>query len=230
MKCGVLHTRVIVICLLLALGSMLTQAQNNSLGKNDPDAKKVLDALSAKLKSFKAVEANFTLKVLDAKGALQGSKNGILYLKGSRYHISITGQEIFSDGKDTWTYDKSSNEVTITKTDNSSKTISPEKFFTNANFYDNDFLYKLNGDSKMGARTVQEVELTPVDKTKPFFKVLLYIDKAQHTLAGVKWFDKSGNNYTLTTNKLNGNAPLTDAQIAFTKAKYPGVEEVDLRD
>lgn len=230
MKCGVLHTRVIVICLLLALGSMLTQAQNNSLGKNDPDAKKVLDALSAKLKSFKAVEANFTLKVLDAKGALQGSKNGILYLKGSRYHISITGQEIFSDGKDTWTYDKSSNEVTITKTDNSSKTISPEKFFTNANFYDNDFLYKLNGDSKMGTRTVQEVELTPVDKTKPFFKVLLYIDKAQHTLAGVKWFDKSGNNYTLTTNKLNGNAPLTDAQIAFTKAKYPGVEEVDLRD
>ena len=230
MKCGVLHTRVIVICLLLALGSMLTQAQNNSLGKNDPDAKKVLDALSAKLKSFKAVEANFTLKVLDAKGALQGSKNGVLYLKGSRYHISITGQEIFSDGKDTWTYDKSSNEVTITKTDNSSKTISPEKFFTNANFYDNDFLYKLNGDSKMGARTVQEVELTPVDKTKPFFKVLLYIDKAQHTLAGVKWFDKSGNNYTLTTNKLNGNAPLTDAQIAFTKAKYPGVEEVDLRD
>lgn len=221
---------MIVACLLLTLGYLGAQSQNNSMGKNDPDAKKVLDALSVKLKSFKAVQANFTLKVEDSKGALQGSKNGVLYLKGSRYHISITGQEIFSDGKDTWTYDKSANEVTITKTDNSAKTISPEKFFTNSNFYDEDFLYKLNGDSKMGARTVQEVELTPVDKTKPFFKVLLYIDKTQHTLVSVKWFDKSGNHYTLTMNKLNGTAPLTDAQIAFTKAKYPGVEEVDLRN
>ena len=203
-------------------------AQNNSLGKNDPEAKKVLDALSAKLKSYKAVQSNFTLKVEDANGKLQGSKNGVVYVKGNRYHVSITGQEVFSDGKDVWTYDKSSNEVTITKSDPSTATISPEKFFTN--FYDKDFLYKLNGEAKIGGRTVQEVELTPVDKTKSFYKALLYIDKAKHTLASVKWFDKSGNHYILETSKLNGNAPLTDAQLAINKAKYPGVEEVDLRN
>jgi hypothetical protein len=48
----------------------MTRAQNNSLGKNDPDAKKVLDGLSAKLKSFKAIQSGFTLKVEDAKGKL----------------------------------------------------------------------------------------------------------------------------------------------------------------
>jgi outer membrane lipoprotein-sorting protein len=204
------------------------QAQNNSLGKNDPDAKKVLDALSAKLKSFKAIQANFTLKAEDTKGKLQGSKNGVIYVKGNKYHISLSGQEIFCDGKDIWNYDKSSNEVTITKSDPSVKTISPEKLFTD--FYDKDFLYKLNGESKLGSRTVQEVELTPLDKTKTFFKALLYIDKAQHTLASVKWFDKNGNRYTLNTNKLNGNAPISDAQLAFNKTKFPGVEEVDLRN
>jgi len=207
---------------------LMAKAQNNSLGKNDPEAKKVLDGLSAKLKSYKAVQSNFTLKVEDAKGKLQGSKSGMVYVKGNRYHVSITGQEVYSDGKDVWTYDKSSNEVTITKSDPSTATISPEKFFTN--FYDKDFLYKLNGEAKVGARMVQEVELTPVDKTKSFYKALLYIDKALHTLVSVKWFDKSGNHYTLETKKLNGNAPLTDAQLAFNKAKYPGVEEVDLRN
>lgn len=208
---------------------MLAPAQNNSLGKNDPEAKKVLDGLSAKLKSFKAVQANFTLKVEDSKGKLQGSKSGVVYVKGSKYHISIVGgQDVFSDGKDTWTYDKSTNEVTINKTDPGTQTISPEKFFTN--FYDKDFLYKLNGDAKLGARAVQEVELTPVDKTKSFFKALLYIDKAQHTLVSVKWFDKNGNRYSLDTSKLNGNAPLTDAQLVYNKAKYPGAEEVDLRN
>jgi len=223
-----MNIKRIVVCGLLSGIYLMGQAQNNSLGKNDPDAKKVLDALSAKLKSYKAVQSNFTLKVEDSKGKLQGSKNGVVYVKGNKYHISVTGQEVYCDGKDVWTYDKSSNEVTITKVDPATQTISPEKFFTN--FYDKDFLYKLNGEAKVDGRTVQEVELTPVDKTKSFFKALLYVDKAQHTLASIKWFDKSGNHYTLNTSKLNGNAPLTDVQLAFNKAKYPGVEEVDLRN
>jgi outer membrane lipoprotein carrier protein len=215
-------------CLLLVSGFFMVQAQNNSLGKNDPDAKKVLDALSAKLKSFKAVQSNFSLKVEDSKGKPQGSKAGVIYLKGNKYHISMGGIEIFCDGKDIWTYDKSSNEVTITKSDPTAQTISPDKFFTD--FYDKDFLYKLNGESKMGTRSVQEVELTPVDKTKNFFKALLYIDKTQHTPVSMKWFDKGGNRYTLTTSNLNGNAPFTDTQLAYNKAKYPGAEEVDLRN
>jgi len=220
--------KAIVTCLLLGSGLFMAQAQNNSLGKNDPDAKKVLDALSTKLKSFKAVQANFTLKVEDSKGKLQGSKSGVIYLKGSKYHISMAGLEIYCDGKDNWTYDKSSNEVTITKSDPSSQTLSPDKVFTN--FYDKDFLYKLNGESQLGGHTVQEVELTPVDKTKSFFKAVLYIDKTQHTPVSMKLFDKSGNRTTLDMSKLNGNAPFTDAQIAYNKAKYPGAEEVDLRN
>ncbi len=41
------------------------------------------------------------------------------------------------------------------------------------NFYDKDFLYKLNGETKQGNKTLQEIELTPVDKTKSFFKVIV---------------------------------------------------------
>jgi outer membrane lipoprotein carrier protein len=223
-----LNKRVIFTCLCFVGLINLVQAQNNSLGTSDPDAKKVLDALSAKLQSFKAIQANFTLKVEDAKGKVQGSKSGIIYIKGPKYHINISGQDIYSDGNNTWTYDKSSNEVTITKTDPSSKTISPDKIFTD--FYDKDFLYKLNGESKVGTRTVQEVELTPVDKTKQLFKAILYIDKSLHTLISITWFEKSGNRYSLSTSNLNGNAPLTDAQLAYSKTRYPGVEEVDLRN
>ena len=45
------------------------------------------------------------------------------------------------------------------------------------NFYDKDFLYKLNGEAKKGNKTIQEIELTPVDKTKTFFKVLVILIK-----------------------------------------------------
>ncbi|MDR3711275.1 MAG: outer membrane lipoprotein carrier protein LolA [Puia sp.] len=217
----------IVTSLLLGGFILVAQAQNNSLGKSDPDAKKVLDGLSAKLKSYKAIQANFNLRVEDSKGKLQGNKSGTIYIKGTKYHINVTGQQIFCDGKDVWTYDKASNEVTISKSDPTATTISPEKFFTD--FYDKDFLYKLNGESKQGGRTVQEVELTPVDKTKPYYKSYLYIDKVRHTMASLKLLDKSGNVYTITTSNLNGNAPLTDAQFTFDKTKFPGVDVEDLR-
>ena len=219
------------ICVALVLGSCLAvNAQNtNYLGKNDPDAKKVLDALSAKLTSYKAVQANFTLKVEDSKGKVQGTRSGLIYFKGSKYHVSVVGgQEIYCDGKDVYTYDKSSNEVTITKNDPSTQPISPDKLFSN--FYDKDYLYKLNGESKVGTKTLQEVELTPVDKTKSFFKVLLYIDKATHTLVSIKVYDKGGNRYTLDTSKINGAATFTDAQLVYSKTRFPGAEEVDLRN
>ena len=45
----------------------------------------------------------------------------------------------------------------------------------------------------------------------------------------MKVLEKSGNKYTYTVSSLNGKAAIADAQFAFDKAKYPGVEVVDLR-
>jgi outer membrane lipoprotein carrier protein len=218
----------IIITMLFFGCLMATKAQDNSMGKNDPDAKKALDQLSAKMKTYKTLQADFTLRIENAAGKVEGSKKGTVYLKGSQYHISITGQEIFCDGKNSWSYDKSTNEVTINKVDPTVKTITPEKFFTN--FYDKDFLYKLNGDVKQDNKTLQEIELTPVDKTKNFYKVYLYIDKKTKTIYSLKSLEKNGAKDIITVNKLNGNTVISEDLFVFNKAKYPGVEEVDLRN
>jgi outer membrane lipoprotein carrier protein len=193
---------------------------------SDPVAKQLLDQASAKIKSYKSIQAQFTLQIQDAQGATQGTKKGTVYLKGNKYVVMITGQEISSDGKTIWTYDKSANEVTITKTDPSSTSMSIQRFFTN--FYDKDFLYKVNGEQKMGAKTVVEIEMTPNDKTQNFHKVYLYVDKKTHLVDSGKMLDKNGNRYLYTINSLNGNTQLSDDFFTFNKAKHPGVEEVNL--
>jgi outer membrane lipoprotein carrier protein len=193
---------------------------------SDPAAKQLLDQASAKIKSYKSVQTQFTLQIQDAQGAAQGTKKGTVYLKGNKYAVMITGQEIYSDGKTIWTYDKSANEVTITKTDPSSSSMSIQRFFTN--FYDKDFLYKVNGEQRMGAKTVVEIEMTPNDKTQNFHKVYLYVDKKTHLVDSGKMLDKNGNRYLYTINSLNGNAQLSDDFFTFNKAKHPGVEEVNL--
>jgi outer membrane lipoprotein-sorting protein len=216
--------QVLTLCFFIAAATTFAQTSN------DPAAKKILDGVSAKFKTFKAVQAIFALKVEDAKGKVQGTQKGTVYMKDSKYRATLSGKdsrEIFCDGVTTWTYDKAANEVTITKFDPTAKTITPQNLLTN--FYDKDFLYKLNGESKQGAKTVQEIEMTPLDKTRTFHKVYVYVDKATQTIYSTKVLDKNGNKYTYTVNTFNGKAVVTDGMFVFDKKKYPGVEEVDLR-
>ena len=213
----------IILSLVLLSATAISIAQTSS----DQAAKAILDKVSAKFKTYKAVQSAFNLKVEDGKGKLQGNKTGTVFMKGSKYRVTISGQEIFCDGKNVWTYDKSANEVTITKVDPSAETLTPQKLFTN--FYDKDFLYKLNGEKKQGAKTIQEIEMTPTDKSKTFHKVYVYVDKLAQAIYSASILEKNGNKYTYTVNSINGNATVNDSQFVFDKSKFPGVEEVDLR-
>ena len=195
--------------------------------KNDPEAKKILDAVSAKFKTFTSVQAGFTYKVEDAKGKVMSAKTGTIWMKGMKYKVSFGGQEIFSDGSTVWSYDKSAKEVTISTIDASGNGITPQKLFTN--FYDKDFLYLLNGEKKIGTKTVQEIEMTPTDKSKNFHKVYLQVDKAAKTIYSTKVLENAGNKYTYTVSSMKTNAAMADNLFVFDKKKYPGVEEVDLR-
>ena len=199
---------------------------------NDPAAKKVLDAVSAKFKTYKGVQSDFTLQIEDSKGKIQGERKGTVYMKGSKYRVKIgpaaeTEQDIFFDGKNVWTYDRASNEVTITQADESTGGITPQKLFSN--FYDKDFLYKLNGEKTVNGKLVQEIEMTPVDKTKAFHKVYVLVDKKAQTIYRTRVLDKSGNVYSYTVNNLQAKPTLSDALFVFNKKDFPGVEELDLR-
>lgn len=76
---------------------------------------------------------------------------------------------------------------------------------------------------------MQELEMTPMDKTKPFHKVYVTVDKNTKTIYSTRVLEKNGNKYTYTVNNMNGKATVSDALFIFDKKKYPGVEEVDLR-
>ena len=194
---------------------------------SDPAAKAILDGVSNKFKTFTSVQATFAYKVENAAGKSLSAKTGTILMKGAKYKVSFSGQEIFCNGTTIWNYDKAANEVTISKLDASSGMITPQKLFTN--FYDKDFRYILNGEKKVGKKTLQEIEMTPLDKSKAFHKVYVQVDKASKTIYSTKVLENAGNRYSYTVSTMKTNAALTDAQFTFDKKKYPGVEEVDLR-
>ena len=87
----------------------------------------------------------------------------------------------------------------------------------------------LNGEKKLGNKTLQEIEMTPLDKSKPFHKVYLQVDKAAKTIYSTRVLENAGNRYSYTVTSMKTNQNLEDSKFMFDKKKYPGVEEVDLR-
>ncbi|MGX5819881.1 LolA family protein [Chitinophaga lutea] len=213
-----------VLCIGLMICGLAFSASAQS---SDPRAKAVLDNVSKKFKSLKSIIANFVLKVEGANNSVNESKKGAVYVKGTKYKVVMDGQEIISDNKTSWTYAKDVNEVTINNVDQNSNGMTPAKIFTN--FYDKDFLYRLNGETTEKGKVLQNIELTPTDKSKPFFKVLLDVDKKTSTLARMKVFERNGNRYTYEINSFQPNGAVSDNMFTFDAKKYPGVEVVDLR-
>ena len=224
----IMFNRILSIVFTLMITCLAAVAQApKAMGKSDPEAKKVLDAVSAKFKTFKSVKASFALKIENAAGKVQGTKSGTVMMKGVKYRVSITGQEIFCDGATIWTYDVAAKEVQVSDLDNSSGSITPQKLFTN--FYDKDFLFMLNPDVTRAGKTYQVVELTPVDKTKPFFKVVIEVDKASKVIMSTRVFEKNGNRYLYAISSMATTTVIPDDSFAFNLKKYPGVEVIDLR-
>lgn len=192
---------------------------NIVFAEDDPNAKKILDAVSNKVKSFKGITGSFSIKSITAKGKDNGIKNGFVSIKGQKYILKQGKTEIICDAAKIYNYDGSKT-VTVTPVEESGQTLSPQNLLSN--FYDKDFTYKL-----ISSKTAfHEVELVPNDKRKNFTKVTLFIDKAKTMITKAKILDKSNNTIEFTLNNINTNAVLTDNLFGFNKAHYPNNVEI----
>ncbi|MDB5193105.1 MAG: outer rane lipoprotein carrier protein LolA [Segetibacter sp.] len=185
---------------------------SSAYAQKDPNAKKVLDQVSSKLKTFKGINANFTYVSKSRAGKVNNNVNGNIAIKGQKYYIKQGATEIFSDGRKSWNYN-GANEVTVTALDDD-KAMTPQKLLTN--FYDNDFTYKLV--SSAGA--FHEIEMLPTDKRKNFQKVNIFIDKAKMMVTKARILDKSSNTIEFNLSNINTNANIPESAFVFNKAKY----------
>lgn len=196
--------------------------------QTDAKAKEILAAVSKKYRSYDVVKTDFTFTLNNAQAKVKETQQGTLYVKANanKYKVAMTNQDLISDGKVQWTYLKNDKEVQISNVDLSGDALNPAKIFT---IYEKGFKYLYTGESKVGAKTYQMIDLSPLDTKKSVFKVRLSIDKATKQIANVVIFEKNGNTYTYNVKTFSPNVKVPETTFAFDTKKYPGVEVVDLR-
>jgi outer membrane lipoprotein-sorting protein len=194
-----------IIALGLIAGSVNAQ--------NDPNAKKVLDAVSAKLKTYKGITGSFNLVSKTRTGKVNKNVPGKISIKGNKYYIKQGGTEIFSDGNKTWNYN-GNDEVTVNTADADDQALTPQKLLTN--FYDKDFSYKLVSS----AGNYNEIQMVPNDKRKNFKQVNVFIDKSRMMITRARVLDKSNNTLEFNLSNINTAANIPDNTFVFNKNKY----------
>lgn len=200
-----------------------------AFGQQEPAAQQVLNTLTKKYQSYSTAKIDFALKAVNHQQQVTLDEKGqmIVEPKTNKYHLVMDGQEIIADGKQQWHILKEEQEVQITEVDKEpAESITPANIFT---FYKTGFKYVSGKDEQVGGKTVNVVNLSPIDTKKSFFKVKLRVDKVSQQLFDVTIFDKSGSSYTYTIQDLTPNIKLNAKTFIFDKADFPNLEVVDLR-
>jgi len=207
---------------------VLTGVSYTIYAQTDEKAKVILAEVSKKYRSYTTVKTDFTFTLDNKQSKVKDTQQGTLYVKASanKYKVTMTDQDVISDGKSQWTYLKKDKEVQVSNVDNSSESLNPAQIFT---IYEKGFKYLYTGETKAGAKTYQMIDLSPTDTNKSFFKIRLSIDKVAKRIASVLIFDKNGNRYTYTIKTFVPNGKVPETTFTFDAKKYPGVEVVDLR-
>jgi outer membrane lipoprotein-sorting protein len=211
---------------LLSFTALLLVGLGQAKAQYDPKALASLDEMSKKYSAMSGFKATFTYSMTNPSAGINESSTGNITVKGSKFHLAMGNQEVFNNGTTVWTFLKDANEVNVSNYDPQDDDITPTKIYT---IYKKGYKYMLVEEKTEAGVVYQTIDLIPEDRNNPFFKVRLIISKKDKTIKSWKIFEKSGNYYDYSVKTFTPNLTLTDSEFVFDKAKYKGVEVVDLR-
>jgi outer membrane lipoprotein-sorting protein len=204
--------------------------------QQDAKAKAILAQVSQKFKAMGAIKTDFTFTLENQQAGASQTQSGMLIANSKTGKFKVTlydkdnktavDQEIISDGKTQWTYNKKDKEVEVNNAGKGDEELNPATLFT---LYEHGYKYIYTGDQKLNGKTCQVIDLSPESADKAFFKIRLLIDAQKKQLYNATLFDKNGGRLTYVLNTLTPNVKVGDDTFTFDKKAHPGVEVVDLR-
>lgn len=196
--------------------------------KNDPEAKKVLDKISRKYEAYKNFEANFSL-IIEMPGQPKETQKGIIAQEGEKFRLDMDDQTIVSDGKSTWVYLKKNNEVQINNAEDSGNSdfMTPKELLRR--YQKGDYLYAISDKVTEGGKLMTYIEFKPKDKKSEYAKLRLCVEAKAQNIVSLKAFGKDGSRFTFAVTRTSANKKFGSDKFVFDSKKYPGIRVEDLR-
>lgn len=197
----------------------------------DPKAKAILEEVKSKYSAYKSIQVSFKMVHEDKASDMIEESEGRLWLKQNMFKLEFGENEIVSNGKDLWIHLKAANQVQILTYDpdllEEEFGFAPNELF---NIDQNDFDYRLAGEPTVENKACNEIELSPKDKEKMYYKVKMYTAKGSNEVMRARFYEKDGVEYQFDILKQSNNVSLSNEFFTFDKSKHVNVQVEDLRN
>lgn len=198
----------------LAITWMLILLPFCLLAQADARAAKVLDKVLANWAESSGIQVHF-----------KGTENGVLLLKGKKFHLNNGNIQSWYDGKTQWSYVADTEEVNISNpTPEELQAINPYLILMR---YKTDYNYTYQGNQTRNGVKGHEIILIP--KQSDNQEVIRVFISTTNQPLGMK-IERNGE----TISEINVTAYQTNQNFAeetfrFNKSQYPHAEVIDLR-
>lgn len=214
--------KIFLIITIIIIGSLSSMAQQ------DPEAKKILDKVAAKSKTYSSIQADFELIIENRRDNKVSKTSGKIKIKDDKYYMETLGSKVYFDGTTLWTYQEDINEVIISSPDSDDDDFveNPSKIF---DFYDRDFKYKLTGEVELDEGWMYAIDLFPINLQQPYSRYKVLIKKDSYELFLITAVGKDGIDYSASLFNTKYNENLDNSSFTFRPERHKGIEVVDLR-
>lgn len=195
----------------------------------DQKAKVILDKMSDKYQNILSYKTNFVYRLKNKVEDIDEEFSGEIMVKGEKYVLFMSDQEIFNDGETIWTFLMDANEVNVDYYMPNEGDLSPNNIYS---AYKKGYRYRWIEIKKVGSKTLDVIELQPEDPKDPdkiFYRIILNIDQDDNTIHSWEMYDRGGNIFSYTISGFNPQFIAEDSFFQFNASEYPDVEVVDLR-
>ena len=194
------------------------------LGQSDEKAAAILSAVSKTNGEYKDIHVDFSYTLQNQKANINDTRDGELTLAGTKFHLQLMGQDIYSDGDIVWYVMKEDQEVHIKSIEEfrEETELDPANFFSQ---YDKGFKSKFHGDETKDGKSLNVVDLFPEDPgQKPYSRIRMGVDKNNNHIVYSKTFGKDGTDYLLEVKTMKANQGVSANQFVFSQSKYENAD------
>jgi len=191
----------------------------SGFSQNAEKAKKYLEEVSAKVKSYDNISIDFKYSLNNEAEKIEQIYKGSVSLKKEQYILNLLGVTSLFDGKKLYTINSEDEEITITTaSDEEDEDINtPSKMLT---FFQEGFTYVWGKKLPIKGRSIQYIKLIPIDTNSESKYILLGIDANTKNIYNTINIGKNGSTTTLTVNSFKTNQPISESLFIFDKNKY----------
>lgn len=193
--------------------AFFTQAQDAQ------KAKKLLDEVSAKVKSYNNISIEFRYSIKNIQENISQDSKGNVTIQGDKYISNFLGTTEIFDGTKKYTIIPEDEEITIESYDvKKDNAFTPSKMLT---FYTKGYTYTWDKLLLLSGKKVQFVKLKPTDPKSNIKEILLGIDNVTKNIYQLIQIDKDGTRSDLTIISFKTNQTLSENHFIFVESKYP---------